>query len=414
MESLFNHWAPQATHPAGVRFRMWQDYVTEFHGDLPRVVEQLDPEVPYWSSSPSADFEATSSSYVAGDVHDWSVWHGRVPFATYEQHHFRFVSEFGFQSFPDIRTIESFTLPEDRASIFTPVMLSHQKSGIGNEVIRTYMDRDYPAPKDFAAYVYVSQVLQAEGVKLGVEHWRRERPEIMGVLFWQLNDCWPVTSWSSIDSAGRWKGLQYYARRFYHPVLVSPHVEDGALRTYIVSDKTVSESGVLRVRLMDFHGRVLLEDVRPLRVEPLSSKVEAELPMSKISAGAGATDLSRVFIVAEWKPESGESSRNLLYLVPTRQVQLPSVAIATGLTGEDGTYALSLRAPALARSVHISFGQLDAKLSDDFFDLLPGETRSIRVDSPESLDNLRRQISVVSLADAFGDNKGKTLTGVRR
>ena len=117
-------------------------------------------------------------------------------------------------------------------------MLAHQKNNEGNSIISDYMAKDYPAPKDFPSFLYVSQVLQAEGIKIGAEHLRRSRPETMGSLFWQLNDCWPVASWSSIDYYGRWKALQYYARRFYAPILVSPHIEGGALKVYIVSDKT--------------------------------------------------------------------------------------------------------------------------------------------------------------------------------
>ena len=142
-----------------------------------------------------------------------------------------------------MRTIEAFTQPEDRTGIFTPVMLAHQKNNEGNSIIHDYLLKDYSEPKDFASFLYVSQVLQAEGIKIGAEHFRRSRPETMGSIFWQLNDCWPVASWSSIDYYGRWKALQYYARRFYAPILVSPHVEDGSLKVYIVSDKTKADAG---------------------------------------------------------------------------------------------------------------------------------------------------------------------------
>ena len=144
----------------------------------------------------------------------------------------------------------------------------------------------------------MSQVLQAEGIKIGAEHFRRSRPETMGSIFWQLNDCWPVASWSSIDYYGRWKALQYYARRFYAPVLVSPHVEDGALKVYIVSDKVKAEPATLRVRLMDFDGKVLLEESQAVNVAPLDSKVYLDWPLKKIT-DAGAADTSRVFVVAE-------------------------------------------------------------------------------------------------------------------
>ncbi len=207
-ELAFN-WGDRPLLPNDVRFFMWQDYLTEFSGILPRVVARLNPETPYWPSSPSADYEFLSDHYQSGDAHVWDVWHGRVPFSTYETHHARFVTEYGFQSFPEMRTIEAFTQPEDRANIFTPVMLAHQKNNEGNDIIHNYLLKDYAEPKDFASFLYVSQVLQAEGIKIGAEHFRRLRPETMGSIFWQLNDCWPVASWSSIDYYGRWKALQY-------------------------------------------------------------------------------------------------------------------------------------------------------------------------------------------------------------
>ena len=199
-------WVPRPALPADVRYQMWQDYLTEFSGILPRVVARLEPEVPYWPSSPSADYEALSAITTRAAMRTSGTC-GTVacPFSTYETHHARFVTEYGFQSFPEMKTIEAFTEPADRTSIFTPVMLAHQKNNEGNSIIHDYLLKDYPEPKDFASFLYVSQVLQAEGIKIGAEHFRRSRPETMGSIFWQLNDCWPVASWSSIDYYGRWK-----------------------------------------------------------------------------------------------------------------------------------------------------------------------------------------------------------------
>ena len=136
-------------------------------------------------------------------------------------------------------------------------MLAHQKNAAGNAIIHDYMLRYFGEPKDFPSFLYASQVLQAEGIKVGAEHWRRIRPRNMGGIYWQLNDCWPVASWASLDYYGRWKALQYYARRFYAPLLVSPHVEDGMLAVYIVSDKTAATQAKLRLRIMDFEGHVI-------------------------------------------------------------------------------------------------------------------------------------------------------------
>jgi beta-mannosidase len=411
-ESAFG-WAGRPEFPADVRLQMWQDYLTEFSGILPRVVAWLDSQTPYWPSSPSSDYEALSPSYQSGDAHIWDVWHGRVPFSTYETHHARFVTEYGFQSFPEMKTIEAFTLPEDRANIFTPVMLEHQKNNEGNSLIHDYLLKDYSEPKDFASFLYVSQVLQAEGIKIGAEHFRRSRPETMGSIFWQLNDCWPVASWSSIDYYGRWKALQYYARRFYSPILVSPHVEDGSLKVYIVSDKTKATTATLRVRLMDFDGKVLLEDSHAVEVTPLDSKVYLDWPLKKLT-DAGAVDTSRVFIVAELDADGEQISRNLVYLAPTKEIHLKPAGLTVDTTGGSGSYKVRITSRVLARSVYLAFGDLDVKVSDNYFDLLPGEIAEITVTSAVSLDALKAQMKVISLTDAFAiDPQAATVSAGR-
>ena len=279
-------------------------------------------------------------------------------------------------------------------------MLEHQKNNEGNSIIHDYLLKDYSEPKDFASFLYVSQVLQAEGIKIGAEHFRRSRPDTMGSIFWQLNDCWPVASWSSIDYYGRWKALQYYARRFYSPVLVSPHVEDGSLKVYIVSDKTKATAATLRVRLMDFDGRVLLEDSHPVNVAPLDSKVYLDWPLKKL-ADAGATDTSKVFVVAELTGGASSISRNLVYLAPTKEIHLKPAALRVETTGGGGSYRVRVTSPVLARSVYISFGNLDVKLSENYFDILPGESVEVTASSSASLDALKAQMKVISLSDAF-------------
>jgi beta-mannosidase len=401
-EMGFN-WPPRNTLPADVKFQMWQDYLTEFSGILPRVVARLDSEIPYWPSSPSADYEPLSDRFQSGDTHDWSVWHGRAPFSEYEQHHWRFVTEYGFQSFPEMRTVETFTEPQDRTGIFTPVMLAHQKNNEGNSIIQDYIARDYPKPKDFASFLYVSQVLQAEGIKIGAEHFRRSRPQTMGSIFWQLNDCWPVASWSSIDYFGRWKALQYYARRFYAPILVSPHVEDGALKVFIVSDRVKPAPARLRLRLMNFDGKVFMDESRSVDVAPLASVVVLTWPLEKL-ADVGVTDTSGVFAVADLTDDGAELSRNLTYLVPVKEVHLKPAALGVETADAGGSFTIRVTSPVLARSVYLSFGDLDVSLSDNYFDVLPGETIEVHATTSAPLAELRSKLKAISLSDAFDAN----------
>jgi beta-mannosidase len=310
------------------------------------------------------------------------------------------MTEYGFQSFPEMRTVEEFTAPEDRANIFTPVMLAHQKNQAGNAIIHDYLLRYYAEPKDFASFLYVSQVLQAEGIKVGAEHLRRTRPRAMGSIYWQLNDCWPVASWSSLDYYGRWKALQYYARRFYNDLLVSPHVEDGNLAVWVVSDRTAPVSGELRVRLMKFDGTVVSDKSQAVQAPALSSRIYVQVPKEELGS-----NLKEIFAVTDLKVGGKTVSSNLLLFALPKEVPLPAAEIAGELTRGDDSYRLRLSSKVLARSVSVSFGDLDAKLSDDYFDLLPGQPVEIRVDSAATADELRANLKLVSLTDAFAPAK---------
>jgi beta-mannosidase len=383
--------------------RMWQDYLTLFSGVLAGVVERFVPETPYWPSSPSADYEDISEDHQSGDMHNWSVWHGMLAFRDYEKSIPRFMTEYGFQSFPEMRTVESFTLPEDRTGILTPVMLAHQKNTSGNAIIHEYMLRDYPEPKDFASFLYVSQVLQAEGIKIGTEHLRRNRPRTMGAIYWQLNDCWPVASWSSIDYYGRWKALQYYARRFFNDVLVSPHQEGGGVAVYVVSDKTGPIDGELRLRVMTFDGTVLIEKKENVQVAALSSKIYLQLPIEE-SLIAKGIDPTKVVLATDLVAAGNVVSANLTYLAPTVEIHLPPAPLKTELTKSGDSYRLKVSSPVLARSVYVTFGEVDAEASDNYFDLLPGQSMEIAINTAVSEDALRSGLKVMSLVDAFDQN----------
>ncbi|MGX8707004.1 MAG: glycoside hydrolase family 2 protein, partial [bacterium] len=204
------------------------DYIKMYEYIIPQILKREDPDAFYWPSSPSSggSFDGPNDPN-RGDVHYWDVWHGLKPFTEYRKFLFRYASEFGFQSFPCMATIEGFTEPRDR-NPFSYIMEKHQRNASANGRIAEYLSQTYLYPTSFEAFVYASQLLQAQAMQYGVEHWRRHRGRCMGAVVWQLNDCWPVVSWSSIDYHGRWKALHYYERRFFAPVLISCE-EEGIL-----------------------------------------------------------------------------------------------------------------------------------------------------------------------------------------
>ena len=232
-------------------WKLKEDYIELYEKILPEIVRENDPETFYWPASPSSagEFHDPNGENM-GDMHYWEVWHGRKPFTEYRKIFPRFMSEFGLQSFPCVKTIESFALPKDM-NIFSYVMETHQKCGTGNEKILYYISQNFRYPKDFGSLLYVSQLIQAEGLRYGVEHWRRNRGRCMGAIYWQLNDCWPVASWSSIDYFGRWKALHYTAKRFFAPVLASACEEGTKVSLHVSNESSDQFEGVLSWTLRD-------------------------------------------------------------------------------------------------------------------------------------------------------------------
>ncbi|MGC1383030.1 MAG: glycoside hydrolase family 2 protein, partial [Candidatus Acidiferrales bacterium] len=356
--------------------------------------------VPYWPSSPSANFEEPPDNQHNGDMNYWAVWHQQAPAIDYTKQFPRFMSEFGFQSFPDMRTIRTFAEPSD-FDIHSVTMQSHQKNNGGNDRILTYMLREYREPKNFESYVYLSQVQQAEIIKIGAEHLRRQRPRVMGSLYWQLNDCWPVASWASIDYYGRWKALQYYAKKFYDDTIVSPFEHDGKIDVYVVSDKLEAQTGTIRTRLLDFSGKLLSEETKDVHMAAQSSAIAFTLDQKDLLASASA-DPAKTFLVFDLSVAGKPISRNLQFFKMMHDLDLPvapklDAAVAKSIDG----YSVTLQSPVLARSAYISFGDHDATFSDNYVDVLPGEPVTITVKSLASLDELRSSLRITTLTDAY-------------
>ncbi|MBO4497721.1 MAG: glycoside hydrolase family 2 protein, partial [Lachnospiraceae bacterium] len=276
------------------------DYLRMYEDIFPAIVKAEDPDRFYWPASPSCGggFDDPNCPD-RGDTHYWDVWHGNKPFTEYRKFFFRYLSEFGFQSFPSIRTVESFTIPEDR-NVFSYVMEKHQRNAAANGKIMNYMEQTFLYPCNLDLFIYASQLMQAEAIRYGVEHFRRNRGRCMGTVYWQLNDCWPVASWSSIDYYGRWKALHYYARRFFAPLMISceeegllsqslnvneePFEVKKSIRLNVANESMTERVCEIRWQLRNAQAEVLREESTSVTVEPMSALwlEKVELPEARI------------------------------------------------------------------------------------------------------------------------------------
>jgi beta-mannosidase len=395
IETAWFHWGWKEAVPSGV----WDDYRAIFHEILPSVCSAYDPGRYYWPSSPSSNLEADANDPGMGDGHYWGVWHAALPFEAYEEQFHRFQSEYGFQSFPEMKTVQTYTLPQDR-DIESSVMLAHQKHPRGNQLIREYMLRHFPKPKDFPSFLYLSQVLQAEGIKIGAEHFRRIMPRCMGSLYWQINDCWPVASWSSIDYFGRWKALQYYARRFYSPVLVSTHEVDGEIQVTIISDRIEPIQARLHCTLMDFDGNIQREETLPVTIAPLQSQVLDRFQKEDWLQGQ---DPKKVFLFLEVRKGKESLSSNTLFFEPMKDLPLPKPAIDSRIIPRGGGFQIILSADQLARGVYLSTEKAEGFFSDNYFDLIPGNDKMLTFLPAEKIsrEQFIGDLHIISLVEAF-------------
>ena len=287
IETGWYHWGDRQEFKESIspetRDRVWQDYIIMFADILKSAATELADPTPYWPSSSSANFEEIPDNQHNGDMHYWAVWHQEAPRGGLHPAAAAVHDRIRVSIVPEMRTIRTFAKPED-FDIRSTVMQAHQKNKGGNERILTYMLREYRQPKDFPSFVYLSQVQQAEIIKIGAEPLRRQRPRTMGSLYWQLNDCWPVASWASIDYYGRWKALHYYARRFYDDVLISPFLRNEKVDVYVVSDKLQPLSGDIHAQLLDFSGKVLLDQTKGISIPAQSSAVYFSIDKAELSA----------------------------------------------------------------------------------------------------------------------------------
>ena len=370
---------------------VWHDYLKLFEELLPSVVKKYDPGRFYWPSSPGG----SRPLYAAGDVHYWDVWHGQKPFESFEkkQNIGRFMSEYGFQGTPEFKSVKEFTIPEDW-NISSAVMKNHQKHRIGYPVIDKYMKWDYKMPEDFKSYLYISQLLQARGIKTAIEAHRRAKPFCMGTLYWQLNDCWPVTSWSSIDYYGRWKALHYYVKKVYNQILVSPFVENKKLDIYIISDKLENIYGKISLWLKNFDGATLWNYSSDVKIDANTSKPYFSTELEKL---VGENDTCSIVLEAEVKEGKKVLSKNLFYFAKPKNLKLKKPLITFRHMKTEKGYRFEFTTDRLAKNLFLSFENHNGFFTDNYFDLIPGETKVVDFITDEKISNIREKLKIRTL-----------------
>ncbi len=388
LEAL-KYWGYQKKYTPEIYQEMMTGYDKLFRELLPAKVKELDADRFYIHSSPYLANWGRPESWGIGDSHNWGVWYGKKTFESLDTDLPRFMSEFGFQSFPEMKTIATFASPEDY-QIESEVMNAHQKSSIGNDLIRTYMERDYIVPEKFEDFVYVGLVLQGHGMRHGLEAHRRNRPYCMGTLYWQLNDSWPVVSWSGIDYYGNWKTLHYQAKRAFAPVHINPLLEGDNLCVYLLSDHLdTQEKLTLEMKLTNFAGKKAGKTVvlPSLSLPANTSQCVYRTPLTTLFFPAKrplADDLRSSFMQLTLKDKSGHTVAETVYFFEkTKDLLLPETTITYKMKQTDGKCELTLLSPALAKDVFIEIPLQGARFSDNFFDLLPGERKTVIITSPD-------------------------------
>ncbi len=396
-------WGWKQNYTQAQRDQLWRGYEAIFHKILPETIAELDPQRTYRPSSPLADWDGASVKHAdlgtptqSGDIHYWDVWWGQKPFAEYRTHIGRFMSEYGFQSFPEFKTVKSYAEPQDY-DIFSEVMKAHQRSSIGNGTIKTYMQRDYKVPADFRQFLYVGQVLQAEGIKVAMEAHRARMPYCMGSLFWQINDCWPVASWSSIDYYGRWKAQQYFAVKAFDKVLVSPVLGDGKVTITAVSDLLTDRTAALTLRVMDFNGRTITQKSMPLVLKANASAVAFT---GDVTALIGSASPETVLLHVILSAGKDLLSQNILYFAPVKDLALPKPAIKTTVKAVGNDIAIGLASPTLVKTLCLT-QEAEGRFSDNYFDLLPGEPVIVRFApaKPMTVKAFQAGLTTMTMAD---------------
>ena len=366
---------------------------------LPKVVAEYNPKVRYWSSSPSSgSYDLNSKLRTHGDVHYWSYRDAFQPISVFKDsvNIPRFLSETGFQSFPEMATMNTFLTKKDY-DIYSEVMKSHQKSLAGNKLLDVYINRHYKSPKDFEATLYLSQLMQKEAMKVALEAYRRAAPYCMGALYWQLNDTWPAPSWSSIDYFGRWKAMHYDVKRIFSNLVVSPDITDNKLAVHVISDKLKKEEGKLSLQIIDLNGTVVWEQSLKLSINANTSTKVATYKVDELLKGINK---QKVAFKSTCMIDGKIAAENIIHFVPEKELELQkpnfkveSKKVATG-------YELKIFSNTMVKGLFLSV-QANGRFSDNYFDLMAGETKTIIFETSAMVTDFRKKLKIYNLTDSF-------------
>ena len=360
---------------------------------LPEAVSRFDKVTPYIAGTPvGVSHDNGFSNDNVGDTHLWAVWHGLKPMNYYRKRMTRFCSEFGFESLPDIKTIETYAKPEDY-SLTSEVFTNHQKCASGNMKMAFYIASRFRLPLKFEDYIYLSQICEQECIRDATEHWRRNKGRCNGSLFWQYNDCWPVCSWSSVDYYGNFKALQYTSKHFFAPLMLSIEDSKKKIDLYVVNDTLKAYEGTINYKLYDFSGKILLDEQVICKVLSNSSGLIHTIKMEDLK---GKFNLKESVLVADLVIDGKVVSHKTFLFDKEKNLNLPKANIAYKVEVENGKATITLKADKFARLVRVHSKTITTPFSDNYFDILPDEEKVITIDCKDMTEKQMKQDLIIS------------------
>lgn len=350
----------------------FESYKKVFYGLIPETLKSLDPSRPYWPSSPSSGYSSPPEIH-SGDYHFWDIIKQPLPLSSYEENVGRFMSEYGFKSYPELKTINAYCSENDR-DIHSEVMEIHQGWETGADLVDRHTTRLFGKTDSFENFIFLSQLTQTQAIKTAIEAHRRAKPYCMGSLFWQLNDCWPCASWSAIDYYGRWKALMYELRHLFSDLIISPVIKDNQVQVFVVSDKPTPLKISIILRLLNFEGIELFYKQIDHQTNPSIAEMVFSIPVDKLNI---ANRKDQVVFVAEILEGKKRLDRNLLYFTRPADLLLKDILPEMEFNETGNKTMLFLSSPFLIKNLYIEHIDKEGFFSDNFFDLLPGEIKPV-------------------------------------